>query len=57
MIDYILKSNNSCSSEKSVPESINSENTVTSSIHNKLEATVESLKVCKNNKKEKKILY
>ncbi|XP_012350202.1 LOW QUALITY PROTEIN: protein Daple [Apis florea] len=44
VIDYILKSNNSCSSEKSVPESINSENTVTSSIHNKLEATVESLK-------------
>ncbi|XP_006609476.2 girdin [Apis dorsata] len=44
VIDYILKSNNSCSSEKSVPESINSENSVTSSIHNTLEATVESLK-------------
>lgn len=44
VIEYILKSNNSCSSEKSVPESINSENTVTSSIHNTLEATVESLK-------------
>ncbi|PBC30805.1 Protein Daple [Apis cerana cerana] len=44
VIDYILKSNNSCSNEKLVPESINSENTVTSSIHNTLEATVESLK-------------